>query len=93
MRQAAPTCCCADICPLLFFEFLVLLLHPLIESLVDHNKVLELLVLVVIGAGLVPLHHRLESLVITKLTSHHLNKETIVVAEKESSKTLEKVNS
>ena len=70
---------------LLFFEFLVLLLHPLIESLVDHNKVLELLVLVVIGAGLVPLHHRLESLVITKLTSHNLNKETIVVAEKESS--------
>ena len=38
-----------------------------------------------IGAGLVPLHHRLESLVITKLTSHNLNKETIVVAEKESS--------
>lgn len=53
---------------LLFFEFLVLLLHPLIETLVHHNKVLELLVLVVIGAGLVPLHHRLEHLVITKLT-------------------------
>ena len=33
-----------------------------------HNKVLELLVLVVIGAGLVPLHHRVEKLVIAKLT-------------------------
>jgi len=53
---------------LLFFEFLVLLLHPLIEQLVHHNKVLELLVLVVIGAGLVPLHHRLEHLVIARLT-------------------------
>ncbi len=53
---------------LLFFEFLVLLLHPLIEGLMHHNKVLELLVLVVIGAGLVPLHHRLEQLVIAKLT-------------------------
>ncbi len=53
---------------LLFFEFLILLLHPLIEQLMHHNKVLELLVLVVIGAGLVPLHHRLEKLVIAKLT-------------------------
>jgi tetratricopeptide (TPR) repeat protein len=53
---------------LLFFEFLILLLHPLIETLMHHNKVLELLVLVVIGAGLVPLHHRLEGLVIAKLT-------------------------
>jgi tetratricopeptide (TPR) repeat protein len=57
---------------LLFFEFLVLLLHPLIEQLMHHNKVLELLVLVVIGAGLVPLHHRLEHLVITKLTNPRL---------------------
>lgn len=53
---------------LLFFEFLILLLHPLIEQLMHHNKVLELLVLVVIGAGLVPLHHRLEHIVIAHLT-------------------------
>jgi tetratricopeptide (TPR) repeat protein len=53
---------------LLFYEFLILLLHNPIEELMHHNKVLELLVLVVIGAGLVPLHHRLENLVITKLT-------------------------
>jgi hypothetical protein len=37
-----------------------------------HNKVLELLVLVVIGAGLVPLHHRLEKVVIAKLTKPRL---------------------
>lgn len=53
---------------LLFFEFLVLLLHPLIGNLTHHNKILELLILVVIGAGLVPLHHRLERLVLAKLT-------------------------
>ena len=53
---------------LLFFEFIILLLHPLIEKLMHHNKVLELLVLVFIGAGLVPLHHRLEHIVLEKLT-------------------------
>jgi len=53
---------------LLFFEFIILLLHPLIEELMHHNKVLELLVLVFIGAGLVPLHHRLEHIVLKKLT-------------------------
>jgi hypothetical protein len=53
---------------LLFFEFIILLLHPLIEELMHHNKVLELLVLVCIGAGLVPLHHRLEHIVLEKLT-------------------------
>jgi len=53
---------------LLFFEFMILLLHPLIEELMHHNKVLELLVLVCIGAGLVPLHHRLEHIVLEKLT-------------------------
>ncbi|MFN8251393.1 MAG: hypothetical protein U0V75_05870 [Ferruginibacter sp.] len=59
---------------LLFFEFLVLLLHPLIGELTHHNKVLELLILVVIGAGLVPLHHKMERLVITKLTKPLLPK-------------------
>ncbi|CAN5186437.1 hypothetical protein BH09BAC2_BH09BAC2_12900 [soil metagenome] len=53
---------------LLFFEFIILLSHPLIEELMHHNKVLELLVLVFIGAGLVPLHHRLEHIVLEKLT-------------------------
>ena len=42
--------------------------HTLIDELTHHNKVLELLILVVIGAGLVPLHHRLEHLLIDRLT-------------------------
>jgi hypothetical protein len=53
---------------LIFFEFIILLLHPLVERIMHHNKVLELLVLVVIGAGLVPLHHKLEHIVLDKLT-------------------------
>ena len=57
---------------LLFFEFLILLLHPLIGQLMHHNKILELLVLVMIGAGLVPLHHKLEHIIIEKLTKEKL---------------------
>jgi tetratricopeptide (TPR) repeat protein len=53
---------------LMFFEFIILLLHPIIADLMHHNKVLELLVLVCIGAGLVPLHHRLEHIVLERLT-------------------------
>lgn len=65
---------------LLFFEFLVLLLHPLIGELTHHNKILELLILVVIGAGLVPLHHKLEKIVIAKLTKPLPVKPTSVLA-------------
>lgn len=55
---------------LIFFEFIILLLHPLVEGLMHHNKVLELLVLVFIGAGLVPLHHKMEHVVLEKLTKN-----------------------
>ncbi len=58
---------------LLIFEFIILLLHPLIEQIMHHNKVYELLLLVFIGAGLVPLHHRLEHLVLEKLTRNKIN--------------------
>lgn len=55
---------------LLIFEFIILLLHPFVEQKVHHNKVFELLILVFISAGLVPLHHRLEKLVLEKLTKN-----------------------
>jgi hypothetical protein len=53
---------------LLLFEYLTLLLHPLVADLTHHIPVLELLVFVSIAAGLIPLHHRLEHLLIQKLT-------------------------
>ena len=52
---------------LLLFEYLTLLLHPLIANLTHHRPVLELLIFVGMGAGLIPLHHRMEHLLITKL--------------------------
>ncbi len=78
---------------LLFFEFLVLLLHPVIGEITHHNKVLELLILVIIGAGLVPLHHKLEHVVLDKLTkqkdSKNLNLEQIELLEMEDEHTEE----
>lgn len=62
---------------LLVFEFLTLLLHPLIERYTHHNNVLLLLTLVVIGAGLIPLHHRLEHLLIEKLTTKKRPKQKV----------------
>lgn len=53
---------------LLLFEFLTLLLHPAVADFTHHVPVLELLIFVSIAAGLIPLHHRLEHLLIEKLT-------------------------
>ena len=53
---------------LLFFEFLNLLLHPFVADITHHVPILELLIFVSIAAGLIPLHHRLEHLLVTKLT-------------------------
>jgi tetratricopeptide (TPR) repeat protein len=66
---------------LMVFEFLTLLLHPFIEQLTHHNNVLVLLALVVIGAGLIPLHHRLEHLLIEKLTTHRTPKHKMPLAD------------
>lgn len=45
---------------LIVFEFLNMLLHPVVEKATDHSPLLMLLALVCIAAMLVPLHHRLE---------------------------------
>jgi len=42
---------------LLAFEFVTLLIHPWIERLTNNTPVLELLILVILAAVLVPLHH------------------------------------
>jgi tetratricopeptide (TPR) repeat protein len=52
---------------LLLFEYLTLLLHPLIADFTNHTPILELLIFVGIGACLIPLHHRLEHVLISKL--------------------------
>jgi tetratricopeptide (TPR) repeat protein len=52
---------------LLVFEFLNLVLHPILEDITHHLPVLMLLALVGIAALLVPLHHRLEQWATNKL--------------------------
>jgi len=58
---------------LLLFEFIALLLHPLIGRITHHNPVLMLLAMVAIATILVPAHHRLEHWVNHKLArrQHH----------------------
>lgn len=74
---------------LLLFEYLTLLLHPMIANLTHHKPVLELLIFVVIGAGLIPLHHRMEHWLISRLIKdrHHYQEQH---AHKESNKGIKK---
>jgi hypothetical protein len=52
---------------LLVFEFLNLVMHPILGKITHHSPPLMLLGLVCLGALLVPLHHRLEKWAITRL--------------------------
>jgi hypothetical protein len=45
---------------LIVFEFLNLLLHPILDKLTGHSPILMLLAFVCLAALLVPLHHRVE---------------------------------
>jgi tetratricopeptide (TPR) repeat protein len=54
---------------LLIFEFINLLIHPLVGSFTDHQPVFMLLVLVCVGAILVPAHHKLEKWMKSRLAS------------------------
>ena len=57
---------------LLLFEFIILLLHPLIMSITGHQPIFTLLILVCIAAILIPTHHRAEKWVKRKITSEPL---------------------
>jgi tetratricopeptide (TPR) repeat protein len=45
---------------LIVFEFINLIMHPFLAHITDDSPILMLLILVVIGAVAVPLHHKLE---------------------------------
>jgi hypothetical protein len=62
---------------LFFFEYLTLLLHPTVARLTHHTPVLEILIFVVIGAILIPTHHRLEHWLINKLIFHRIQHESV----------------
>ena len=58
---------------LLCFEFITLLVHPLVQRISNHLPVIELLILVILAAILVPLHHKLTHWLREKLAhvTHH----------------------
>jgi len=55
---------------LLLFEYLTILLHPMVVSWTNHSPFLEILIFVAIAAVLTPSHHRLEHWMLHKLTAH-----------------------
>lgn len=57
---------------LFVFEFITLLIHPLVGRITDHTPVLELLILVALAAVLVPLHHNLTHWLRHKLVNAHI---------------------
>jgi len=71
---------------LIVFEFLNLLLHPLLEKITHHSPVFMLLALVCVAALLVPLHHKIEKWSTNKLVAK--NKEVRLA---KARKTIEKL--
>jgi NADH:ubiquinone oxidoreductase subunit 6 (subunit J) len=74
---------------LIVFEFLNLILHPLLEDITNHTPVIMLLALVCIAALLIPLHHKLEKWATNKLIKK--NKEIRLANAKKTINTLEEV--
>lgn len=73
---------------LIVFEFLNLLLHPLLEKITHHSPLLMLLALVSIAALLVPLHHKVEKWATQKLIQK--NKKVRLAAARKTIRQLEK---
>ena len=70
---------------LFLFEFLTLLLHPVIANFTHYIPILELLIFVSIAALLVPAHHRLEHILITRLTKRKEDDKPIEITTKKMS--------
>lgn len=51
---------------LLLFEFISLLLHPFFEKITHHNPFLMLVCLMIVGAFIAPLHHKMTSFIKSK---------------------------
>jgi tetratricopeptide (TPR) repeat protein len=54
---------------LMVFEFITLLVHPIVEKQTNHDPIIMYIVLILIASILVPLHHKLEGY-IKKKTGH-----------------------
>jgi hypothetical protein len=72
---------------LIVFEFLNLLLHPVLDKVTNHQPVLMLLAMVCIAALLIPLHHKLEHWITHQMVEK--NKKIRLAAAKKTIATLE----
>jgi len=63
---------------LLLFEFIILLLHPFINSITGHQPIFTLLALVCLAAILIPTHHRAE-----KWVKQKINEKKSIASKKE----------
>ncbi|MBL7767097.1 MAG: tetratricopeptide repeat protein [Chitinophagaceae bacterium] len=61
---------------LFFFEYLTLLLHPVVKEITHHTPVFEILIFVAMAAILIPAHHRIEhwvmEILVKRVQSRHL---------------------
>ena len=55
------------------FEFLTLLLHPIVAEITHHNPILEILIFVLLGFVLVPGHHKVEKFFLQRLLKHKID--------------------
>lgn len=53
---------------LLSFEYIMLLLHPLIVTVTNHEPIYQLMIFALIASVLTPAHHRIEKWLLKKLT-------------------------
>jgi tetratricopeptide (TPR) repeat protein len=74
---------------LVFFEFINLLIHPVLEKITHHSPVIMLLILVCIAALLIPLHHKLEKWITHKMVEK--NKRIRLAAAKRTVEKLEPI--
>lgn len=58
---------------LILFEYLTLLLHPLVLEITHHTPFFELLIFVTMASLLIPAHHKIEHWLIEKLTVKNRN--------------------
>ncbi len=58
---------------LMFFEYITLLLHPIVQNLTYHVPLFELIVFSIIAAILTRIHHTVEHWFLTKINSKKMN--------------------
>jgi tetratricopeptide (TPR) repeat protein len=65
---------------LMFFEYLLLLLHPWVETITNHTPALEILIFVLLASIIIPTHHKLEHWLLEKLSNAKLISKKQLVA-------------